>query len=46
LGGSVVTTGVVVFLGDDERSLQAAMEAVMATAVKIFVNRSEVDILK
>ena len=45
LGGSVVATVVVVaFLGDDERSLQAAMEAVMATAVRIFVNRTEVDI--
>src|SRR4051794_6937593 len=48
LGASVVATGAVVvvvgFLDDGERSLQAAMEAVMATAVKIFVNRSEVDI--
>jgi hypothetical protein len=44
LDGSVVATGGVVFLVDGARSLHAARDAVMATAVRIFVNRIEVDI--
>jgi hypothetical protein len=45
LGDSVVATGAAVgFLLDGARSLHAAMDAVIATAVRIFVNRIEVDI--
>src|SRR5689334_15092505 len=46
-GASVVATGaVVVFLVDGARSLQAAREAVIATAVRIFVKRTRVNIWK